>query len=217
MPIGPLPPHVGACLVHLPVRLARLGTAQTADACAVLGSPGVFGSKQAGLICVGLAVAGCAESRAGVADDDVAALLLRCKIGELEEAVLRGGLPDASARGEGECCAGAALAGCQCAWEVTALEPNEAALSDQLLELGGVFGTEGAPAPELEVAVDGLAARLEERARRVTVRVRCPAPAADDASTATRALEVSHMLVDARVPVASTAAPPTSTAADEVP
>lgn len=176
----------------------------------------MFGRTTALRVCLGLAMAGCVQSD-GDDEYNVAAVLLRCKIGELEEAVLRGGLPEAGIRGEDDCCAGAAIAGHRCAWEVAALPPNEEDLSRQLLGLGGAFGTHAAPAPELGAATEALAARLQDQARRVIVRVRFPAEASGDESTSTQALEVTHLLLDARATAAPTPARAAGTAADGMP
>lgn len=62
-----------------------------------------------------------------------ATLLARCKMGELEEMVMREGLPAVSSRGTDECCEGGEVEGFECEWEIERI-----VLPDEIM-----MGTEG--------------------------------------------------------------------------
>jgi general secretion pathway protein I len=87
-----------------------------------------------------------------------ATLLARCKMGEIEEMVMREGLPAVSARGVDECCEGNEVEGFECEWEIERIVlPDEIMLGPEAEEEGGPIdgllagagGAEGEAAPEL--------------------------------------------------------------------
>jgi general secretion pathway protein I len=67
-----------------------------------------------------------------------ASLLARCKMGEIEEEVMRTGFPAVSSQGSDECCEGGEVEGFECDWEI-----SRVVLPDQML--GGEGEEEGGP------------------------------------------------------------------------
>lgn len=81
-----------------------------------------------------------------------ATLLARCKMSELEEEVLRQGLPAVSSNGTDECCTEGEVEGFECDWEISRIVlPDQASLEEgdpaagALGALGGAPPAEGAP------------------------------------------------------------------------
>ncbi|MBX7191217.1 MAG: prepilin-type N-terminal cleavage/methylation domain-containing protein [Sandaracinaceae bacterium] len=84
-----------------------------------------------------------------------ASLLARCKMGEIEEEVLRTGFPAVSSQGSDECCEGGEVEGFSCEWEISRVViPDQMPASEDeegegggLLGglLGGAGGAQGAP------------------------------------------------------------------------
>lgn len=68
-----------------------------------------------------------------------ASLLARCKMGEIEEEVMRTGFPAVSSQGSDECCEGGEVEGFECDWEI-----SRVVLPDQMLG-GEGEGEEGGP------------------------------------------------------------------------
>lgn len=80
-----------------------------------------------------------------------ATLLARCKMGEIEETVMREGLPAVSALGTDDCCEGGEVEGFSCEWEVARIVlPDEIMMGPTGEEdeegglLGGLLGGAGA-------------------------------------------------------------------------
>jgi general secretion pathway protein I len=72
-----------------------------------------------------------------------ASLLARCKMGELEEELMRTGLPAVSSRGADECCEGGEVEGFECEWEISRVViPDQMPLGEGEEEggVGGVLG-----------------------------------------------------------------------------
>jgi len=67
-----------------------------------------------------------------------ASLLARCKMGEIEEELMRTGLPAVSSQGADECCEGGEVEGFECEWEI-----SRVVLPDQM----GAGGDEGGDDP----------------------------------------------------------------------
>lgn len=120
-----------------------------------------------------------------------ATVLARCKLGEIEEKVMKEGLPAISAGDTDECCDGAEIEGFTCEWSIERI-----VLPDQSEEEGGVLDDAGGePADPLGgqslesmmsgggAAMGGLSdmamsytypvlkSTIEEQVRRVTVKV----------------------------------------------
>ena len=81
-----------------------------------------------------------------------ASLLARCKMGEIEEEMMRTGLPAVSSQGADECCEGGEVEGFDCEWEISRVVlPDQMAAGgeeggeDPLGGLLGGGGAEGAP------------------------------------------------------------------------
>jgi general secretion pathway protein I len=70
-----------------------------------------------------------------------ASLLARCKMGEIEEEVMRTGFPAVSSQGSDECCSGGEVDGFECEWEI-----SRVVLPDQFMGAGGE-GEEGGGGP----------------------------------------------------------------------
>lgn len=90
----------------------------------------------------------------------VATLLARCKMAEIEETILRDGLPAIEASGEDECCEDAEFEGFRCRWSVDRVvlpdemgEGEEGAGALDALGLGGGGEDgEGGPTPDSMLA-----------------------------------------------------------------
>ena len=118
-----------------------------------------------------------------------ATVLARCKLGEIEEKVMKEGLPAISAADTDECCEDAEIEGFTCEWSIERI-----VLPDQVEEEGGVLeDDEGAPDPlagvtaeslmesgggmgglsemAMSMAYPVLKTTIEEQVRRVTVSV----------------------------------------------
>lgn len=67
-----------------------------------------------------------------------ASLLARCKMGEIEEEMMRTGFPAVSSRGSDECCTGGEVDGFTCEWEI-----SRVVLPDQMAQEGE--GEDGGP------------------------------------------------------------------------
>src|SRR5690606_17729465 len=63
---------------------------------------------------------------------NVATLLARCKMAEVEEQVAREGLPAIDDHGEDECCEDAEVEGYTCAWTIDRIVPPELGASSEL-------------------------------------------------------------------------------------
>ncbi len=125
---------------------------------------------------------------------NVAALLARCKMGEIEEQVMNEGFPAVDDHGEDECCEDAEVEGFTCEWSI-----NRVVLPDDYLEEGGegdselsdLTSDEGAQAGALDSALGGaglggdgfaemaigiafpvMKPAIEEQVRRASVTVR---------------------------------------------
>lgn len=93
----------------------------------------------------------------------MASLLARCKMGEIEEELMRTGLPAISSRGSDECCVGGEVEGFSCEWEI-----SRVVLPDQMVQgeedeeggpLGGLLGgaaPAGTPMPTGPVAPEAM-------------------------------------------------------------
>ena len=67
-----------------------------------------------------------------------ASLLARCKMGEIEEELMRTGLPAVSSRGSDECCEGGEVEGFECEWEISRVViPDQMPLGEGEEEGGG--------------------------------------------------------------------------------
>lgn len=64
-----------------------------------------------------------------------AAMLARCKMGEIEEEITRNGLPAIDDQGRGECCEGTDIAGYECEWKI-----ERVVLPDDFGDEGGLLG-----------------------------------------------------------------------------
>ncbi|MGE0791432.1 MAG: prepilin-type N-terminal cleavage/methylation domain-containing protein [Sandaracinaceae bacterium] len=123
----------------------------------------------------------------------VATLLARCKMGEIEEQMLREGFPAISSDGEDECCEGAEHDGFRCEWSVERVElPDTVDTGDDPLAAAGLGGDhegDSATGMDIENALGGAAGgdaigelaiqyafpvlrpAIEEQVRRATVTV----------------------------------------------
>ncbi len=129
---------------------------------------------------------------------NVATLLARCKMGEIEEEIANQGLPAVDAQGSDECCAGAEVDGFSCDWAVDRVVLPDGALAgeegeegeggllsdsgsqtgvlDGMLSgaspLGGAGGGQDAMAEmAIGIAFPVLKPSIEEQVRRATVTV----------------------------------------------
>jgi general secretion pathway protein I len=127
-----------------------------------------------------------------------ATLLARCKMAEIEEQMLREGLPAVSARGQDGCCEEGEVEGFECEWEISRVVlPDQAALGDDEEQggIGGLLGgrgSEGGEPPSVDSVMSGsmmagggdmisemamqlafpvLKPHIEEQVRRATVTV----------------------------------------------
>jgi len=77
-----------------------------------------------------------------------ASLLARCKMGEIEEELMRNGLPAVSSQGADECCDGGEVEGFDCEWEISRVVlPDQMPVGDEEGgddPLGGLLGGGGA-------------------------------------------------------------------------
>lgn len=124
-----------------------------------------------------------------------ASLLARCKMAEIEEQMMREGLPAVSATGTDECCEEGEVDGFECEWEISRIVlPDQAALADDASgdAIPGLAGSsEGASAPTgvedvmsmmgggdlmsqmaMQFAFPVIKPQLEEQVRRARVTVR---------------------------------------------
>lgn len=69
-----------------------------------------------------------------------ASLLARCKMGEIEEEVMRTGFPAVSSQGSDECCTDGEVEGFECEWEI-----SRVVLPDQFMGAGGEGEEGGGP------------------------------------------------------------------------
>lgn len=77
-----------------------------------------------------------------------ASLLARCKMGEIEEELMRTGLPAVSSTGSDECCQGGEVEGFTCEWEVSRVVlPDQMAEEEEGEEGGALGGLLGGAAP----------------------------------------------------------------------
>ncbi|MEC7523157.1 MAG: prepilin-type N-terminal cleavage/methylation domain-containing protein [Myxococcota bacterium] len=135
--------------------------------------------------------------RAGVRSRQmsVATLLARCKMGEIEEQILREGMPAVSDDGRDECCEGGEQPGFRCEWSVERIELPEAldmGADDPTSALGSLTGDhegDSANPADMQNALAGAAGgdalgsfaiqfafpvlrpAIEEQVRRATVTV----------------------------------------------
>ena len=122
--------RAGFTLLEVMVAVAILGVALTS----------IF-SSEAGAIRAGL------RAR----QTDVATLLARCKMAEMEELVLTEGLPAVDARGEDACCEDAEVEGFSCEWSIDRVVlPDDGGL-DEEGEAGALEGlTDGEERPSVD-------------------------------------------------------------------
>jgi len=93
-----------------------------------------------------IAAQGQAGAMASVArNTDTAALMAQCKMGEIEEQVLREGLPAVDDQGTDECCEGAEVEGFTCEWKIERVELPSDFGDDDALEGDGAGGVAGIP------------------------------------------------------------------------
>jgi general secretion pathway protein I len=129
---------------------------------------------------------------------NVATLLARCKMGEIEEEIANQGLPAVDAQGSDDCCAGAEVNGFTCDWAVDRVVlPDDALMGEEGEEgegsllsdsgsqtgvidgmlsgaspLGGAGGGQDAMAEmAIGIAFPVLKPSIEEQVRRATVTV----------------------------------------------
>jgi general secretion pathway protein I len=120
---------------------------------------------------------------------NVATILARCKMAELEEQVANQGLPAIDDHGEDECCEDAEVEGYSCTWSLERIVLPELGLGDEIGEEEGldVSGAAGAASPEdmmsggadmdgitqmaMSLAYPTLKPTLEEQVRRASVVV----------------------------------------------
>ena len=127
---------------------------------------------------------------------NTAALLARCKMGEIEEQIAKEGFPAIDDRGQDECCEDAEMEGFSCEWIVERIELPDMGAEDEEGEggPGGAFsdvvGDEDAQSAALDSALSGgmssdglsemaisiaypvLKGSLEEQVRRAEVKVK---------------------------------------------
>lgn len=92
-----------------------------------------------------------------------ATLLARCKMAEIEEQMMREGLPAVSATGVDACCEEGEVEGFECEWEISRIVlPDQAALGDEeggaaggLADLAGA-GEPGAESPDVAGIMGGM-------------------------------------------------------------
>lgn len=170
----------GFTLLEVIVAVAILGLALTA----------IFASESGSL-----------RTAARARHTQIATLLARCKMGELEEQVLREGFPAIDDRGSDQCCEGAEVDGYTCTWAIeqvtlpasattqetsatagrtnrSSSEALEGVASDAIGQIGtmGDFLAGGGDRGGLEnlfleLAVPVLTPAIEAQVRRVTVNV----------------------------------------------
>jgi general secretion pathway protein I len=144
-----------------------------------------------------------------------ATLLARCKMAEIEEMVLREGLPAVSAHGTDGCCEEGEVEGFECEWEISRI------VLPETMSLAGDEGSDAAggrtPTPEdllagaatgrgggmiaelaLQIAFPVLKPHIEEQVRRATVTVRWREGEAE------RSFDVVQYLVAEQPPAAMT-------------
>jgi general secretion pathway protein I len=188
-------------LLEVMVAVAILAVALTA----------IFGSE-----------AGAVHVAARARNTTTATLLARCKMAEIEEMVLREGLPAVSARGNDDCCEEGEVEGFDCEWEISRVVlPETMSLEEgraEGTERGSTSGAPAAPAPEdilsgaalgggggnaiaalaLQFAFPVLKPHLEEQVRRAKVTVRWRE------GEAVRSFDVVQYLVAEQPPAAVT-------------
>lgn len=117
-----------------------------------------------------------------------ATVLARCKLGEIEEKVMKEGLPAISAEDTDECCEGAEIEGFTCEWSIERIvlpdqveeeggvleddegsDPLAGVTAESLMEGGGGMG--GLSEMAMSMAYPVLKTTIEEQVRRVTVSV----------------------------------------------
>ncbi|MBX3251491.1 MAG: prepilin-type N-terminal cleavage/methylation domain-containing protein [Myxococcales bacterium] len=127
---------------------------------------------------------------------NVAALLARCKMNEIEEQVMREGLPAVDDRGTDRCCEDAEIEGFDCQWSMERIVlPDDALMEDGAEDspLSSIVGDESAQTSTLDSMMGGglgmgggdafaemaigiafpvLKPAIEEQVRRATVTVR---------------------------------------------
>jgi general secretion pathway protein I len=113
---------------------------------------------------LGLSLAAIFSSQAGAVKvanrarrTSVATVMARCKLGEIEEKVLREGLPAVSASGGGSCCEDATVEGFECDWSIDRVVLPDAPESEDSEAAPG-NGTDGAASAAAGVTVDSLLA-----------------------------------------------------------
>ena len=117
-----------------------------------------------------------------------ATVLARCKLGEIEEKVMKEGLPAISAADTDECCECAEIEGFTCEWSIERIvlpdqveeeggvleddegsDPLAGVTAESLMEGGGGMG--GLSEMAMSMAYPVLKTTIEEQVRRVTVSV----------------------------------------------
>ncbi|MEM9067414.1 MAG: prepilin-type N-terminal cleavage/methylation domain-containing protein [Myxococcota bacterium] len=96
---------------------------------------------------------------------NIATLLARCKMGEVEEDIARDGLPAVDDSGSDECCEGAEVEGFRCEWSVRRVvlpDGSESYTDDEEGEEGGAAGAlanlAGGDEGDQTAALDGMLA-----------------------------------------------------------
>ena len=117
---------------------------------------------------------------------NTAALLARCKMGEVEEQILTEGLPAVDDSGRDECCEGGEREGFRCEWKIDRVVlPGEVGVGGEEGGLGGEEGpalamgdflgggsdTSGLAEMAIGLAYPVLKPHIEEQVRRVSVEV----------------------------------------------
>ena len=144
-----------------------------------------------------------------------AALLARCKMGEIEELIANEGLPAVEKKGTDQCCDGAEVEGFECDWHIMRIvlpditEDTEDEEGDgqktgaDLLSLGAQAGSaedyisgegDGFAGLAMQIAFPALKPSIEEQVRRATVKVSW------NEGAATRSFDVTQFLVAEQPP-----------------
>lgn len=130
---------------------------------------------------------------------NIAALLARCKMNEIEEQVMNEGFPAVDDHGEDECCEGGEMEGFTCDWSIervllpdaylegaedeeagalgalgaiTEDEGSQTGALDSMLGGGGAIGGNGMAEMAIGIAFPVIKPAIEEQVRRATVTVK---------------------------------------------
>jgi len=146
---------------------------------------------------------------------DVATLLARCKMGEIDELVATDGLPAVDAHGEDACCEGAEIDGFECTWSIDRIVlPDDGGLEDEEGEEDGIDALAEGERPNvddllasgsspvsgdlvMQIAFPVMKPVIEEQVRRARVQVSWHEGASE------QSFEVTRFLVADRASAAS--------------